>query len=370
MAEYSFRGEKEMRKLLVIIILSMVLILSGCIRTKIIDDIQLVLMNGYDWDPVNDSYIGTAVIPLYGNSEESNLQDDVIYHAESNTSQNIRNKIQTKTPYRIETGKLLGILIGEELAKKGLEEITLGISENQDIGRGLYLAVVKGESSELLSQDYKVEKNLPRYINELIESNMERNFPRTNLHQYFYSYYGEGMDPFLPLLAHTKTEVYLEGLALLDGDKYVDSISFDELFIFKMLFEPNDSASYQFNWKDKDTFVVVSAISSTVDRELTSKEKINFKIDIKGTVTESADVKIDSFEVKGELEKAIAEDLTKKAEDLIARLQKENIDPLRIGAFHKSQTRDWKKKEWDELYPTMNIETELEFKIDQSNITE
>ncbi|ENH96805.1 spore germination protein QC [Gracilibacillus halophilus YIM-C55.5] len=352
--------------------MGLITILSGCIQTEIIDDIELVMSAGYDWDSTNQQYMGTAVAPLYGSSEEKNMRQHVSYSAEGKTVESIRSKIETKTPKPVEQGTLLNILFGEELAKKGVQDILYGINENPVIGRGLHLAIAQGEAQSLLKQQINVEQTLPRYLDRLIKSNTKKNIPRINLHDFNYRLTGEGMDPFLPIVQYDPDESSLNitGIALFKDDKMVDQIHYDQFFLFTILYQPTKDNTYQFFWEEKDTFITISSINSKEQKRWITKDKGEIEVNVTGILTETNKVKLNTIKEKNRLEQAISKKLKEEAAQLITLFQELEIDPLMMGTSAKATFRDWRAKTWKERYPDTDIKANITINLEQSNITE
>ncbi|MCT2537086.1 Ger(x)C family spore germination protein [Aquibacillus koreensis] len=348
--------------------LFMLMFLVGCVSSKIIEDIQLVQINGYDLTAQEQMIRGTISIPQYGSSEQANEVNNIEYHAESQTAQDIRTKIEAETPYPVESGKTLGVLFGRGLAEKGIGKLIEGLSENQDFGRNLFLCVVDGKAETLLTQEFETQDTIAKYVVDLIQTNQEKNFPKTNFHELLYSFHGEGMDFFLPFLSHTDKDVKVSGLALFKEDKLVDTIPFKEVFIFKALYENSDDANYQFFWAEKDTYLTIKSISSNVKVKQLKDNKMSITINMIGIITETLSLNIDQLNEVKKLERALAVDISTKGQALIKKLQEQDIDPLRLGDYARSQTRNWDYQAWQTSYPNMEIKVNTNFKISQSNI--
>ncbi|MGP4040622.1 Ger(x)C family spore germination protein [Gracilibacillus sp. D59] len=350
------------------LILMCFLLLTGCIKTKVIDDVELIMTFGYDWDSDTETYRGTAVAPIYGSSEEMEKRENITYSGNAKTFLDINSFIQTETPFQVEVGNLVGVLFGEELAKKGVLDILHGINEAPDIGRDLYVAIAEGDAETLLTDEYNMELTLSRFIEKLIENNSETNIPKMNLHEFNYRLTGEGMDPFLPILKQSKTSIDITGLGMMKDDKLVHRIPYEQFFEFTLLYEDCEDHSYEFDWEEKNKTVAISSIRSDRSIQWKSKNEVVIKADISGTLTESKSMSVNSFAKKKEIEQAVSKKLDEEANKLIQTLQELKIDPLMIGASAKSRFRDWSEEEWETQYPEITITPSIKFNLDLSNI--
>ncbi|UOQ85283.1 Ger(x)C family spore germination protein [Gracilibacillus salinarum] len=345
------------------------MLMTGCVKTKVIDDVELIMTMGYDWNSTTQNYKGTAVAPLYGSSEQANMRDNIRYTGSADTFQDINAMIQTKAPFQVEVGNLLSVIFGEELAKKGIQDIVMGISEDPAIGRNLYLAIADGTAEEMLNQEYKLEHTLPRFLEQLIDTNTQSMIPKMNLHQFNYRLIGEGMDPFLPILKASTPSIDIVGIGFLKGDKLVHRINYDQFFIFHMLYKDTKGSAYEFDQETTEDSIAIKSIRSNRKVTWKSKDHVEISEDIIGTLVESDKMGVKTFEEKRKLEKNISDHLEKQGDKLAATFQKLEIDPLMIGASARSQFRNWNLEEWKKSYPDIKITTKVKFNLEINNIS-
>ncbi|GAE92834.1 spore germination protein [Gracilibacillus boraciitolerans JCM 21714] len=312
------------KKLLIFLLL--LLFLTACIKTKILDDIELIMMFGYDWDASNEEYIGTAVSPMYGSSEESDLRENTEYMARAKTIQNINSKIDTQTANPIEIGKTLGILFGEKLVRHGIHDILLAINEDPNIGRGIHLAIARESAESLLKSTMITEGTLPRFIEKLLKNNAKTNVPDMNLHDFNYRFLGTGMDPFLPIIEATSSGIELNGIGFFKKDKMIYEIGYDQFFEFKILYTDCEDHTYQFDWEEKEQTIAISSISSKITKKWKNRNQVEIIVKINGTLTESKQLGIRSFKEKAKLEQAISQKLKEEGSKLITEFQELEID--------------------------------------------
>lgn len=353
------------------LIIFCLLLLSGCLQTKVIEDLHLSQLQGYDEAEAENETKVTASVPIYGQGEKNSKAKDVQFTATSHTSQSVRVKLQAKAPFPIEFGKIKGLVFGNEYAsKKGIYDVIDVLSRDPEIGRMIYMAVVDGTAQELLNQQFKKEGTLSRYIKNLLDHNIDRNLPTSNLHEFIYSYYGHGMDPFLPLIVHEEDAIKIKGLALFDNDHYVDSIPLEDLFVFKILYEKAANAKYEYHWKERDSYVGIDTVSSNVKYKTNKDQSVTVSVKVKGILRDSPTVSTGSADFIKTIENKISKSLEKKGRAMIKSFQEKGIDPLRLGDHVRSQTRGWKHEEWREKYPDKEIHVNVDLSIRQTGISE
>jgi len=82
--------------------------------------------------------------------------------------------------------------------------------------------------------------------------------------------------------------------------------------------------------------------------------KVMIYLNLKGKIIESNWVHLSKQEqqrIKDRFEK----DLTTTGMELLQMFKKEGIDPLGLGDFVRSKTRNWNEEEWKQEYQTINV---------------
>ena len=58
----------------------------------------------------------------------------------------------------------------------------------------------------------------------------------------------------------------------------------------------------------------------------------------------------------------------KKLNEMVTMFQENNIDPIALGDIAKSKTRNFNQKHWEEAYPHIPIEVDLDIEMIQTGI--
>ncbi len=351
-------------KMFIILLLFISSILTGCVRTKILDDLHLDSAIGYDY--VDKELIeATVVVPIY--NPDTSISSETFTET-SSLSKEILVKIDSKSPKTVETGKLELILFSSELAGQGIFELVDNFQRDPNVSTNLSLAVVDGEVKEMLTTPFKNE-DTGRYVSEIIEQNVNLGLlPKKNLHQFMFDYYATGKDPYLPLLKLENDQVEVSGIALFDKDKLVDQIDFSELFVFTVLAETSKNGSYKVR---NDTYVrnLGSKRKFLVSNNKTNPE-ITINIQLEGIIRQHSGEKIPHKKLYEKIEKQMEQDIKEQAEILIKKFQALKVDPLGLGEQVRSRTRNWDEKKWNDMYPTINVKVKMDVKITESGVVE
>ncbi|MBM7584005.1 spore germination protein [Bacillus pakistanensis] len=346
------------------------LFLSGCLpSTKILEDIQLVQSIGYD-------YIGDEKFQGTGGSSfitpgEKSIPKSVTFTAEGNTNRKILQKIQSKSPKPIEIGRVGVILFNQEIAKNGIMEHIESLEKDPSVGRDIYLAVSIGSTFEILDGTYPQSESVSQYLTEVIKQNMERTIPKMDLHRYLYHYYGKGLDPFMPVIAHEGRYIQIKGIALFKKDKLVDIIGLKESYVFKVLFESIRKGVLEVDFTEKEEISIRNLSSDTNYKVTKDHEKYQIEVNIKlnGQISDSAGLKLSDDKVIKKIEKATEKQIKEHAANLIKKFQDLEVDPLGMGDKAR-QKGDFNKKDWQGQYGDMEIKVHADVDVSQSGIAE
>ncbi|MGG3799628.1 Ger(x)C family spore germination protein [Metabacillus fastidiosus] len=349
--------------------ISYCILLSSCIPPETVDEVQIVESMGYDLTE-GDKFQTTVAVAIFKPTEGgSEFKSETIdFNGTSRFGSLIDIERSSSKP--IARGKMLASLFGEDLAKKGIERVL----EKRDptIGKRMDLCVIEGNVKELLEGDYPLDQTVSRYIKELLNQREKRNLPNTNLHKFMYSYYSKTQDPIMPLLKKHQDKIEVSGLALFNGDKYVDKLYPDKLLIFKMLYENVKMGDYEASLENNQ-HVVLETIKSKVDYRITNSMTnpvIKIKVQMSAFINET--VSSVEYHTKSDIEKLerlLEKDLTEKGQQMIKQFKEQEIDPLGIADRARSQTRGWKSDKWEELYPNAPVQINFTLDIIESGIS-
>jgi len=346
------------------------LLLTGCmhIEQEVIDDIQLTTAGGYEY--TDDSMIlVTTVYPNY-QPDKSVINETLTDTAKLSKEARDRLNLQSEKP--VVSGKVEVTLYEWETAEKGIFDFLDTLERDPSIGSSIYLGVVDGSPKELLSKQYGNQDN-GIYLSNLIEQNIETGqIPKTNLHQFLYKFYADGIDPTLPVLKQEDGKVKLTGIGLFAEDKLVGQLEEEQFFTFKLLLErKGQKGSYSIKLNE-DNDISIYNISSgrnfDIQKPMTNSEII-INVNLRATVSEYQDGILNKQKTT-RLEKEIKELLEQDSQEMIQQFQEKGIDPLGIGDQVRSRTRNWDPKKWKELYPDLQITVKVNVDLLESGVIE
>lgn len=356
-----------------LILLCIVLLLSGCVPKQIIDEVQLMHAIGFDELP-DENIKGTITYPIF--NPDGNVRVETLT-AVSHTSRFIRSKLNTQSPKTLTTGQLRIVLFNDRFAENGVLEIVNSLYRDPNVGNRLYLAVVNGSTNKLLTTNYSAAPLPSMYITDMLEQNIStENLPKTNLHVFLYSYYGEGMDPFLPILKAQKKTIQLEGVALFRGDNYVGKLDHKESFAFKVLLEGSKTGHYEVEIKKgkRRGHAVVRNIKGTTTykvKKVNGVPQFDVKMKILGELHEYPHwLNLEEASNIALVEKTFKKQLHGEANTIISKFQRLRVDPLGFGDQVRRREKGWDYKEFQKQYPDIRINVSTEVEVVESGVIE
>lgn len=374
-----------MKKLkLSIIVLSVFFLLIGCAEQKLLEQIGLTTLIGYDLSD-EDKLSTTAVIRQVNPEFQS---DVVIITAVNDTARGARAEINKKTSKKIMSGQMRVVLFGEELANDGIGHYVDTLLKNSDTSGSLFIALVEGETKSLLEYQYQDIDDIGTHIFKMLEQNIKsEQMISSNLHEVAHDYYSLGRDIAMPIIKRNKEIVEISGVALFNKGKMVGKLSSKDSFYVKLsrdlyesaMFEttiPKDSlpASQTQNSQEKIP-VVIDTIHTKKEVKLINPQTAEFdmNITINGRLLEiEANMDLDNPENVKRLEKEIGKSISQDLSKVLVYCQEVDSDVFGLGEYYRSSIRhsNLTHEKWHEMYKEAKVNIKVDFTIQRSGIFE
>lgn len=360
-------------------ILFILLLLSGCIQGSIIDDILMAEAEGYDYLG-NGKVLGTATMPNYvgggvsgsgggGLPSTASMMDSatvITYDGKS-----LVDKLQSKGQKAIRPGKIRLMLFNKAYLKHGLDKVIHFRNQDPDTGHDFFLAMVDGSARDLLLGKYQTAIPISRYVYDLIFQNEEKNYPTSSLKTFFYSYYGDYMDPIMPIIKEEKDLIKITGIALFRHDKYAGRINGEnKAFVFKTLIENFNLGFYDYEFKPGE-HIALENVSSHVHYDVKNgndpQPDIFVSIQIVGHVRQGNPL-LKHGDYNTTIKTGMQKDIEKKIRKMVAGFQKKGIDPIGLGQIVRSYTRHFDGASWKGRYPNAHFHVKTKISIIETGV--
>ncbi|AZN39753.1 Ger(x)C family spore germination protein [Paenibacillus albus] len=354
-----------------ILVLSCFLI-SSCGVRRIVDQITMAQSLGYDLD--GKRVRSTLLFGDYSEKEKTNIK---ILSAESISSMDTFQLLNTKSKHSIHAGQMGLVIFGKEYAKQGIGSVMTRLFKEPYISSQLQLAVAGTNAAELLSSTVKTHDT--SFIMNMIEQSEQwGNLPKVNLQTSLYNYYGAGRDLFLPYFIMEGGTVKIDGIALFKDDKFVTNVDIRDAFVLKLLTENARNGSILMPLKKSgslpDDYILMKSITSKRTFQLVSREPspaILIKIKMKVSVRDKPEyLRLESKEELSAFEQKLTAYLVKKSEAFISLCKSKQIDPIGLGDFVRSKSRRWNERDFQSSYPSLKTVIRIDLTIVQTSLAE
>ncbi|MEC1520635.1 Ger(x)C family spore germination protein [Neobacillus niacini] len=351
--------------------------LSGCWNRVEINDIAIVTAIGLDLVEEDKIRLTLQVavpskLVTGGTGGTGGKSTLMISETGATVSEAYRN-IQGKLPRKIFFSQSRILLVGEDLAKKGVFHIVDFHTRYSEPRINSFIMFTKGEASKIIS-------SMPHFENISAEETRELAKMGVGIKVYVRDFMNmlltEGLEPFASQFTLEPLEVYtknksgktqaLNGIAVFKGDKLAGWMEEDETR--GLLWLRNEMKEGVISIKiphDQDggniSMEIVRAETKIVPILKGGKIKLDVNVVTELNVIEN-DSKLNLFETKAieEIQKYAEEKIRKKVELVIDKAQKEfGSDILGFGqAIYKKYPKGWNtdyKENWEKEFPQTKV---------------
>jgi len=394
----SNRG-KERKVVLITILITCLLFLTGCWGKREVEELAPLLGVGFDLGEKPGTFLITLQFarPKKGASSGAEIEERTFSVVASSGREAIEkiSKVTYRTPFM---GSLKVMIIGEDVAKAGGFNDMLDFEQRfAKFRRSMYLVLAKGKAQDILNLKPRSGLLPAMAIKNSIESGDElSSFPTVRLGHYLTILGTKSTAPILPVVESVKSgegieyqadgndkagEIRIQGAGVLRGDRLVDFLT--------------DEETKGYMWLEND---VIQRLINTMDLEensakfgghllkSTTKYKVkanNGKIELQYQI--KASIAIDEIlglkdqlsgtewvELVKEAEKSFAKVIEKECESSIKKQRELGLDFLGIGRhIEQKNVAYWKtiKDQWEEQIADFPISLEVLVTIHHSGMS-
>jgi spore germination protein KC len=379
-----------MHKKFLILLLLLPLILTGCWDRTEINDIAFVVATGVDKE--KDKFRTTFQIPLPSQLGGAGSKGggggssgDKSYYLDSRLGGSLEQTFsseQEALPRYLNFSHRSVLVLGNEMAKDGIENI-LDVAARNPVNRlTTFLVVAKGTARDLLNADAPLEKFPAEAVREIVQRATKKPY---TLKQFMQDLLSPGKDPIAPVFSvintkpgskgKPKTTVKLSGFSIFNSEKAVGTLTGEKAtgLLIAMDLAPNPS-----------TIIVqppgqTGKISLQINESKTqlkpyinnNKLAMNIVFRTRATVVENTSSyniteKKENFV---ELEHWVNNEIKRRVEQVIDELQHTyHSDPMGFGkTFHQKYPKEWKtmEKDWKTHLSQVKVSVEPRVHIEQ-----
>ncbi|SFI35106.1 germination protein, Ger(x)C family [Paenibacillus sp. UNC496MF] len=356
--------------------LSALLLLPACKDRMNLEDITLVLMMGVDLDKDNHLVVYSSS-PVF--SKEAKHKNEVT-QVSALTLRDSRGPLDSRVSALISTGKLQSVLIGKKVLQQpdwvDLLDLFYRDSKTRNNAR---LVAVEGSVADIMYFAPPDKRRMSLHIAKLLDTTYKRNLvEETTLWEMHRQLYERGRTPDMTIIRKNEREVVADSSALLNHEgRYVASIDLNESLMLQIVQDDKKSdlsiTLLLPEEQKKGSAINTGAVSFyvlDVDRKMrTSYAGGRFRFDIDLELPIRLTERLFAFDVDKHaagLEAQIDEQLKAKMDALVAKLQRNRLDPIGFGLYARAyQYRAWKKVQdnWGEAFGQAEVNLRVRTRI-------
>ena len=278
------------------------------------------------------------------------------------------------------TGQRRVIMLGEELAKRGLKKELDINSRNAEAGIRTDIFVVKGgKARDALSVKGSFEKTPA--LGALKKHEQVGGRGDTAYLEFLIAANSEGIAPTIPAVEISslkkKQSVNMAGLAILNHDlKLLGFLNNDENRDFLLLAEKLKTRLVSIPIEDGNASLELTKLKSKIVPEIRKGNKIRFNVTVsgKGELFENNNnLNVDHTKNVKFLERKFEKQIKEQVLQTVQKVQKEyGIDIFGFGeVIHRKHPQQWKtlKKDWDETFKKAEVSLNVDITIKHTGLS-
>lgn len=269
--------------------------------------------------------------------------------------------LQNKLNQGLSFGHMRLVVISEELAREGLEDLVDGLGRLHDVRRHMWPIVVEGKAAKALEAELKMEQIPANFLFDMVETGVRDGRMIHFTYGRFLSKLRDKTDqPILNVFNVENESVSWSGTALFRNNRMVKKLDEGDSWILMQLREGKNGSGTSVPCP-KQKAEEISFEPRKMKHSITfSPQPLSFQIHIliDGIVTE----KTCGFDLSNERHIEVVEDLLRKryeqrARNLIRMMQEEDLEVFRLGerirAYHP---RLWERVDWQKQFRHVPID--------------
>ncbi|UVI33099.1 Ger(x)C family spore germination protein [Paenibacillus spongiae] len=370
------------RVLLSSVTIGLVIPLTGCWDRREINDVAFVLASAIDKE--GEDVKISVLIPLPGNmggatgggGGSGGKKPFVIKEETGSSIREAAAKLQRGLPRKLFLGHRRVLLIGEEYAREGVDQMIDAVTRLPENRLTVFVAVTKGKAVDVLNADTRLERFSAEAIRETLQSDSSL---RVSLKDVAGQVIVTGSDAYLPYLQLKETslarqqaeDITVSGYALTHNGKMTAVAQERSAIGLRLLsgkFKP-----YILTLKGKNDVNTTLGITSA-GVLITPKNKNgepSFRIEVVSKASIEEDMHLqrnyDDIEQRTGIERQVEKSMRKDIEQALTLMQETNSDVLGFGqilnrTYPGLWQRTWKQN-WEVLFPRCTFEIHVRNKL-------
>lgn len=378
------------KKLLLALILTSNLLICGCMGGRELNTLAIAIAMGID--KVDSGYLITYQVlnpKALASQKQVNQTPFILYQETGQDLFETIRRFTTISPRKLYNSHLRVIVLGEDFAKEGIQDIMDFLSRDHELRTDFYFVVTRGiTASKLLETITPIEPVSGMSIYDSIKTAEETWAPvkPVKIIELINALISDGKDLTLPgiepvrtgipsnsvdTLLHSNTDkIKLSGMGVFKGDKLIGWLNEDESKGLSYITgNVKDTVGYvEYDDKSRITFEVVQEISKATAQASGSKPSIKVKIKMLSNIAaETGDIDVSSEKNVKKLNLLVEKKITALCNTTVKKAKEDlKSDIFGFGEeIHRTYPEYWSeiKKDWDKEFQNLSVSISVESEI-------
>lgn len=375
-----------MRLVKLMIILSLVAWLSGCVEPTRVEEAGIINTRGIDiGEEDGQRVIEISIMPLI--FDQHSEETTTVINGRGKTVKEAREDAGYKVSSHLTPGKIVVDIYSKEAAKAGLLPLLNTLVRDARVSDTMQLIISNQTARELLETEQEnIKLDKLEYFHDIVKKEVDADILPRNTLEYFTRYIERvGTDPILPVMDLVDGRPSLIAGGVFQNDQYVGEITLEETFLVEQMRRRVSRSPLR-----ADIPAVNYLQEITSDEELTgSKEQISLSLQLRSgrgqieiesleelafrgniwmkvkLLETSVPMDIGSPEIIGKIERDLRTYYEEKYENLFQKVQELGSDVFWLGRQYTA-TREGSGtsiEEWRKKYADATIEFNVDVTV-------
>ncbi|WP_169713785.1 Ger(x)C family spore germination protein [Paludifilum halophilum] len=359
------------------LVLLCAILLTGCWDAREVEERTSVIAIGVDRHAEGYEVTIQVPIPLKvvggggGEGGESGHQAVQTFTGRGSTLSRAIDQIQDKVNQELFFGHTRLFLVGEELAKEGIEELLDSSRRQPQARRRQWMLVVKGKARDAIESEPKMEQIPMQYYINMIETGVRLGrFAEEGLGAVFSGLANPGKNPVLNYVDPKNRTVRWAGLGVMAKDRVVGVLTRREATTFLQIRSKELGEPLGAPCPEGEGRLVFEPKELTRKIRIYSRNhrpEIRVTVQVKGGIIEKTchELDLSKQETMDRVTQAVQATYQRRARHLVKKVQKElKADGFNFGNHVRAYHPDlWKRIDWDKEFPRMKIHVSYDVDI-------
>lgn len=257
------------------------------------------------------------------------------------------------------------LVMGEAYARHGIRPTLDFLARHTQTSLELLVVSTKGKAESLIRRDSVVEVDLTEVIERL--SKLE-SMPKVTLKSFLWNLEKQGEEPVTASFdIDPQGGILFDGSAIYRQDRLVRWLSPDETRVLLWFWGQSKEEVITLPVEGARVSLMIQGTRSVRARIKGGRPVVNVQMTVTATmVAGEGNARVESINGQRVIEAAAARYLTQRAERLIAKLQEQGVDALRLAAsVERADPRGWAKRatQWPQLFATLPIHVQTDVSL-------